>query len=218
VFDRCTETIIRQVGDIGRMVDEFSTFARMPKPVLEQANLSTIAKDAVFLVEVSRSDIQFKLEGGGMPFVGLFDPRMMGQAIGNLVKNAAEAIDSKIETLAEGNAAADYSGKITVRLYDQDGRLQLDIIDNGKGFPETDRQRLLEPYMTTRAKGTGLGLAIVKKIVEEHGGTLDLADAPSEFGIESGAMVRLTFPALTDAQSTLPLASPDMTETALERV
>lgn len=191
VFDRCTETIIRQVGDIGRMVDEFSTFARMPKPTLEKADLCAIARDALFLVEVSRSEISFKIEGDSHPVYGLFDARMMGQAIGNLIKNATEAIDGIAEKA---------DGQIIVRLSVQDETAFVDIIDNGKGFPDTDRQRLLEPYMTTREKGTGLGLAIVKKIVEDHGGGLELADAPVGLGFASGAMVRLILPVLSAEQ------------------
>ncbi|MGL4404947.1 MAG: sensor histidine kinase, partial [Notoacmeibacter sp.] len=191
VFDRCTETIIRQVGDIGRMVDEFSSFARMPKPTLEETDLCAIARDAVFLVEVSRSEIIFKIKGDEAPIFGLFDARMMGQAIGNLVKNAAEAIDGVADKI---------DGQILVRITLRDDKALVDIIDNGKGFPDTDRQRLLEPYMTTREKGTGLGLAIVKKIVEDHGGSLELADAPADTGFASGAMVRLILPVLSSRQ------------------
>ena len=191
VFDRCTETIIRQVGDIGRMVDEFSTFARMPKPTLEKADICAIAREAMFLVEVSRSEISFKIDGDSQPIYGLYDARMMGQAIGNLIKNASEAIDGLTEKT---------EGRILVRISKQDGNAFVDIIDNGKGFPDTDRQRLLEPYMTTREKGTGLGLAIVKKIVEDHGGSLELADAPARFEFVSGAMVRLVLPVISFEQ------------------
>ncbi len=199
VFDRCTETIIRQVGDIGRMVDEFSTFARMPKPTLERADLCAIARDATFLVEVSRPEIEFKIEGDAKPIYGMFDARMMGQAVGNLIKNATEAIDGIIEKPDIEKPA----GKVSVRISVEDGNAQLDIIDNGKGFPDTDRQRLLEPYMTTREKGTGLGLAIVKKIIEDHGGSLELADAPSSLGFASGAMVRMVLPVIEIEQPAL---------------
>jgi two-component system, NtrC family, nitrogen regulation sensor histidine kinase NtrY len=194
VFDRCTETIIRQVGDIGRMVDEFSSFARMPKPTLEKSDLCAIARDAMFLVEVSRPEISFKIEGDAAPIYGLFDARMMGQAIGNLIKNATEAIDGIAEKT---------DGQVLVHMSVQDDKAFVDIIDNGKGFPDTDRQRLLEPYMTTREKGTGLGLAIVKKIVEDHGGGLELADAPANLGFSSGAMVRLIVPILNVEQPAL---------------
>jgi two-component system, NtrC family, nitrogen regulation sensor histidine kinase NtrY len=194
VFDRCTETIIRQVGDIGRMVDEFSSFARMPKPTLEKSDLCAIAREAMFLVEVSRPEISFKIEGDAVPIYGLFDARMMGQAIGNLIKNATEAIDGIAEKT---------DGQVLVHMSVQDDKAFVDIIDNGKGFPDTDRQRLLEPYMTTREKGTGLGLAIVKKIVEDHGGGLELADAPANLGFANGAMVRLVVPVLSVEQPAL---------------
>ena len=189
VFDRCTETIIRQVGDIGRMVDEFSTFARMPKPKLEKADLCAIVREAMFLVEVSQPEINFKIEGDTTPIYGLYDARMMGQAVGNLIKNATEAIDGIGEKT---------NGKVVVKISVEDSNVLLDVIDNGKGFPDTDRQRLLEPYMTTREKGTGLGLAIVKKIIEDHGGSLELADAPPSLGFTSGAMVRLVLPVMTE--------------------
>lgn len=191
VFDRCTETIIRQVGDIGRMVDEFSSFARMPKPTLEKADLCAIARDALFLVEVSRPEIAFKIEGDNAPIFGMLDTRMMGQALGNLIKNATESIDGIAEKT---------NGQVIVRIAVQDDKALVDIIDNGKGFPDTDRQRLLEPYMTTREKGTGLGLAIVKKIIEDHGGSLELADAPAGLGFASGAMVRLELPVIETEQ------------------
>jgi two-component system, NtrC family, nitrogen regulation sensor histidine kinase NtrY len=199
VFDRCTETIIRQVGDIGRMVDEFSTFARMPKPTLEKADLCAIARDAMFLVEVSRPEINFKIEGDSQTVYGLFDARMMGQAVGNLIKNATEAIDG----LHEKEVDPKTKGNVFVRISLEDNNALLDVIDNGKGFPDTDRQRLLEPYMTTREKGTGLGLAIVKKIIEDHGGSLELADAPSNTGFASGAMVRLVLPVMQTEQPAL---------------
>ena len=176
------------------MVDEFSTFARMPKPTLEKADLCVIARDAMFLVEVSRSEIIFRIEGDSEPVYGLFDARMLGQAVGNLIKNATEAIDGIAEKT---------DGQILVKLSVQYGKAFLDIIDNGKGFPDTDRQRLLEPYMTTREKGTGLGLAIVKKIVEDHNGSLELADAPASLGFASGAMVRLILPVLNEEQPAL---------------
>src|SRR5690606_35855817 len=169
VFDQCTETIIRQVGDIGRMVDEFSAFARMPKPDMRIMDLRDALREASFLIEVSRQDIQFTNEFEDCELLGTFDSRMLGQAFGNVIKNASEAIDAvPKEERGEGH--------ILVRAYKSNGHLTVDIIDNGKGLPGDDRQKLLEPYMTTREKGTGLGLAIVRKIVEEHGGYLELHD------------------------------------------
>ena len=187
VFDQCTDTIIRQVGDIGRMVDEFSAFARMPKPTLEVMDLREALREASFLVEVSKAEIEFRRDFGDMPLKGRFDSRLMSQAFGNLIKNAAEAIESAERT-------DDVRGVIQIEAYCDDGWITVDIMDNGKGLPAENRQRLLEPYMTTRAKGTGLGLAIVKKIVEEHGGRIELHDAPASFYAGRGALIRVVLP------------------------
>ncbi|WP_343314188.1 PAS domain-containing sensor histidine kinase [Brucella sp. BE17] len=187
VFDQCTDTIIRQVGDIGRMVDEFSAFARMPKPEIRSMDLREALREASFLVEVSRSDIKFENDFGSQKLIGSFDSRLIGQAFGNVIKNASEAIDAlPKEDRGEGH--------ILVRSYSSEGHLSVDVIDNGKGLPGDDRQKLLEPYMTTREKGTGLGLAIVRKIVEDHGGSLELHDAPANFHGGRGAMIRMIFP------------------------
>ncbi len=193
VFDQCTDTIIRQVGDIGRMVDEFSAFARMPKPVMAVKDLREVVREASFLVEVSRSEISFERQMPGEPMPVLLDDRLAGQAIGNVIKNAAEAIDAR---LAEGTRS-DEAGHVLVRASraGQGQAYRIDIIDNGKGLPKTNRNKLLEPYMTTREKGTGLGLAIVRKIMEDHGGFLELHDAPEDFHGGTGAMIRLVFPA-----------------------
>ncbi|KAA9367876.1 sensor histidine kinase NtrY-like [Ochrobactrum quorumnocens] len=187
VFDQCTETIIRQVGDIGRMVDEFSAFARMPKPEMRAMDLREALREASFLIEVSRQDIHFNHEYGSEKLIGSFDSRLLGQAFGNVIKNASEAIDA-VSKEERGD------GYILVRSQKLDGHLVVDVIDNGKGLPGDDRQKLLEPYMTTREKGTGLGLAIVRKIVEEHGGHLELHDAPADFHGGRGAMIRMIFP------------------------
>jgi len=194
VFDRCTETIIRQVGGIGRMVDEFSSFARMPKPNPEIMDMREPLKDAVFLIEVSRSDISFERELSDKPLIGSFDGRLIGQAFGNVTKNAGEAIEAyREETEAAGNIPD--KGHIKIRAEQKGDKIILDIIDNGKGLPKKERQKLLEPYMTMREKGTGLGLAIVRKIVEEHNGQMELLDAPPDFYGGRGAMVRMIFPA-----------------------
>ncbi|NDV88165.1 HAMP domain-containing protein [Aurantimonas aggregata] len=182
VFDRCIETIIRQVSDIGRMVDEFSTFARMPKPRMETIDLREALREAVFMREMGEHGIEFTAEIPGQPMLGAYDIRLLSQAFGNLVKNAVEAL--------EGTGTTD--GRITIRAEAGTDRHRIDIIDNGRGFPTEDRDRLLEPYMTTREKGTGLGLAIVRKIIEDHGGTIALDDAPDQ---PHGAMVRITLPA-----------------------
>ncbi len=187
VFDQCTDTIIRQVGDIGRMVDEFSAFARMPKPEMRPMDLREALREASFLIEVSRHDIHFENDFGPDKLIGSFDSRLIGQAFGNVIKNASEAIDA---------VAKEDRGEGYIRIHSrrEDGQIVIDVIDNGKGLPGDDRQKLLEPYMTTREKGTGLGLAIVRKIVEDHGGHLELHDAPADFHGGRGAMIRMVFP------------------------
>ncbi|MCK0197797.1 PAS domain-containing sensor histidine kinase [Ancylobacter sp. 6x-1] len=187
VFDQCTDTIIRQVGDIGRMVDEFSSFARMPKPVAEQQDLAETVRQVVFLMRVGNPDVKLDCELPDAPVEARFDRRLISQALTNIIKNATEAIGAvppeemtapaqiRVRLRAEGKAG-------------QGGTATIDVIDNGKGLPVENRARLLEPYVTTREKGTGLGLAIVGKIMEEHGGGIELDDAPEG----RGAWVRLT--------------------------
>jgi len=187
IFDQCTETIIRQVGDIGRMVDEFSAFARMPKPDMQAIDLREPLREASFLIEVSRADIAFTRDFGAEPLTGTFDARLLSQAFGNLIKNAAESIEA-VEREGGGD------GAILIRAARSGRDIVVDVIDNGKGLPRENRQRLLEPYTTTREKGTGLGLAIVKKIVEDHGGRLELHDAPADFHGGRGAMIRIVLP------------------------
>ena len=145
---------------------------------------------ASFLIEVSRSDIAFERDFGPEPLMGTFDSRLMAQAFGNVVKNAAEAIEA-----AEREDRR--PGAVRIQAVRQGDTIRVDVVDNGKGLPRDNRQRLLEPYMTTREKGTGLGLAIVQKIVEDHGGTLELHDAPSDFHEGRGAMITIILPAAT---------------------
>ena len=197
VFDQCTDTIIRQVGDIGRMVDEFSAFARMPKPIPVRMDIRQPVKEAAFLIEVSRPEIRIEKQLPAEPVYGMFDNRMMGQAFGNLIKNATEAIEGRDPD------RSNEPGHVLIEVKSTGDKLTVDIMDNGKGLPRENRQRLLEPYMTTREKGTGLGLAIVRKIVEEHHGTLSLIDAPVTFHAGVGACVHLEFPAADAADDTL---------------
>ncbi len=186
VFDRCTETIIRQVGDIGRMVDEFSSFARMPAPRFSMENPAEMLREAVFAQRVAMPDIGVELVEPLPSVVLQCDGRMVGQALANILKNAGEAVGAKRarDPVAEGALG------IIARLDIDDGRAIFTMEDDGVGLPAKDRDRLTEPYVTTREKGTGLGLAIVKRICEDHGGELRLADAETL----SGARVGLIFP------------------------
>ncbi len=194
VFDQCTDTIVRQVSDIGRMVDEFSSFARMPKPTMVSGNLAEYVKEAVFLQKVSNPDIRFETDFGDQPIAGMFDPRLMTQVFTNIIKNATEAIEA-VPAEERGN------GLITINGRKNSRQLIIDIIDNGKGLPPENRQRLLEPYMTTRDKGTGLGLAIVGKILEDHGGRIELHDAPDS---ARGAMMRIILPNTETKEESTP--------------
>jgi two-component system nitrogen regulation sensor histidine kinase NtrY len=193
VFDRCTETIIRQVGDIGRMVDEFSSFARMPAPRFTRENPAEMLREAVFAQRVAAADIGVELVEPLPDVVLQCDGRMVGQALANILKNAGEAVAAKrmlapVPTGANG---------IIARLTVEGGIATFAIEDDGVGLPAKDRDRLTEPYVTTREKGTGLGLAIVKRICEDHGGELKLADAETL----SGARVCLTFPLTQDSKA-----------------
>jgi two-component system, NtrC family, nitrogen regulation sensor histidine kinase NtrY len=183
-FDRCTDTIIRQVGDIGRMVDEFSAFARMPAPQFAECDPAELLRQAVFAQRVASPDIVVEMDEPAPQTQLVCDNRMIGQALTNVLKNAAEAIQG---LRAKGG---DVKGHIHARLVEDEGHITFEIEDNGPGLPAKDRDRLTEPYVTTREKGTGLGLAIVKRIAEDHGGELILQDAASG----SGARVVLKFP------------------------
>ena len=182
IFDRCTDTIVRQVGDIGRMVDEFSSFARMPAPKFAEASATELIRAAVFAQRVASPDIDVVLEEPAPEETVVCDGRMLSQALTNILKNAAEAIAAR---------AAGPRGRISARLLSDEHGVAFEIEDNGVGLPTKDRERLTEPYVTTREKGTGLGLAIVKRIMEDHGGELGLTDAASG----QGAKVILRLPA-----------------------
>ena len=184
-FTICTDTIIRHVGDIGRMIDEFSSFARMPTPVLKPENLVEIVHRAVFLQRTAHPEIVFEPVFPASPVVVNCDARLVGQALINIVKNAIESIETR---RAEDSSSP--AGCIRVSVLEEDGQAAVIIEDNGKGFPQHGREQLTEPYVTTRTKGTGLGLAIVKKIMEDHHGELALEDGDTE-----GARVSLHFAA-----------------------
>jgi two-component system, NtrC family, nitrogen regulation sensor histidine kinase NtrY len=195
-FRICTDTIVRHVEDIGRMVDEFSSFARMPAPVLKPEDLTAIVERAVFLERTAHSDIGFALNFATRPVTVRCDSRLTSQAVINIVKNAVEAIEARIV-----NTGPNPPGRIAVSVEETEGRAIVTVEDNGKGLPKRGRERLAEPYVTTRAKGTGLGLAIVKKIMEDHQGELLLDDAEA-----GGARVRLVF--LTEAHGAVRVARP----------
>ena len=184
-FERLTGTIVRQVGDLRRMVDEFSNFARMPKPIFRLENVHDIARQSLFLHEVAHPGIGFTLTPPQGEFRMVCDRRQLGQALSNVVKNAVEAIEAR-KSRGEHNLAGD---KVDLKIREDDGHLIIDVTDTGVGLPE-DRERLTEPYMTTRVRGTGLGLAIVKKIVEEHLGEIAFLDRPG-----GGTHVRIAFDA-----------------------
>jgi len=189
-FDRCVETIVRQVSDIGRMVDEFSAFARMPSPVMELADLREIARSAVFAQRVSSPSIRIPMQIPDDPVLIECDIRLAGQALANILKNAAESVSARIE-----QSASKSDGTIAVSVRQDRDFAILEVRDDGLGWPVNDRARLTEPYMTTREKGTGLGLAIVRRVMEDHGGRLELDDPPPG---ETGAVVRLAFPLLSN--------------------
>jgi two-component system nitrogen regulation sensor histidine kinase NtrY len=182
-FARLTDTIVRQVGDLRRMVDEFSSFARMPKPVFERANVHDVARAALFLHEVAHPGLSFSLAPPTGPFWMVCDRRQLGQALTNIVKNAVEAIEAR---RIRGEQSSD-GDRVNLHIRRDAEQLVIDITDTGVGLPE-ERERLTEPYMTTRVRGTGLGLAIVKKIVEEHLGEIAFLDRPG-----GGTHVRIAF-------------------------
>jgi two-component system nitrogen regulation sensor histidine kinase NtrY len=193
VFSKCTDTIIRQVGDIGRMVDEFSAFARLPAPVFRVENLTELVRQGVFLQQVAHADIDYAIDLPEAPLELLCDGRQVAQALTNVLQNAAQAIEAREAAAGEAPLAR---GRIAVAVRSRgDGTLAVEVVDNGRGLPAELRDRLTEPYITTRSKGTGLGLAIVKKIMEEHGGQLVLEDGPEPAaGAARGARIRLLFP------------------------
>jgi two-component system, NtrC family, nitrogen regulation sensor histidine kinase NtrY len=188
VFQQCTDTIVRQVDDIKRMVDEFSRFARMPKPVLTAEDVADTVRQVVFLQRVGNADIAIDLEIAEDPMPAHFDRRLISQALTNIIKNATEAI-------AAVPAGELGRGRIRVWAGREGDDIVIDVIDNGIGLPKENRNRLLEPYVTTRDKGTGLGLAIVGRILEEHGGRIELRDAADKIPGQRGAWMRLRFAA-----------------------
>ena len=190
VFQQCTDTIVRQVDDIKRMVDEFSRFARTPKPVMTAEDVADTVRQVVFLQRVANADMDIELEIAQEPMPANFDRRLISQALTNIIKNATEAI-SAVSPSELGR------GRIRIWAGREGNDIVIDVIDNGIGLPKENRSRLLEPYVTTREKGTGLGLAIVGRILEEHGGRIELGDAADKIPGQRGAWLRLRFAAET---------------------
>ncbi|WP_207478775.1 sensor histidine kinase NtrY-like [Arenibaculum pallidiluteum] len=191
-FQTCTDTIVRQVGDIGRMVDEFSAFARMPSPVMSPQNLNELARQAVFLQSSAHPEVRYECELPKGPLTVPCDGRQISQALINLLQNAYDAIEGRPPP---PDGAEPPQGWIRVSIAERGDEVEIAVEDNGRGLPVEERDRLTEPYVTTRTKGTGLGLAIVKKIMEDHGGVLALADRP-----EGGARVNLVIPRTRPAE------------------
>ncbi|MCC0074006.1 MAG: PAS domain-containing sensor histidine kinase [Rhodobacter sp.] len=188
-----TDVIVRQTNDLRRIVDEFSKFARMPEPDRRPTDLVQVVRDATTLQEAGQEKVRFDVRLPDSPLMVDIDATMISQALTNLLKNAGEAIEGFEET---GDAPDGFQARIAVAMDIDNDRATITIADNGIGLPE-DRARLFEPYVTTREKGTGLGLPIVKKIIEEHGGTLQLRDAPVMAGCtHAGALAEIRLPIL----------------------
>jgi two-component system nitrogen regulation sensor histidine kinase NtrY len=205
-----TDVIVRQTGDLRRIVDEFSKFARMPEPEPRPEDLVALLQGAVLLQEAGQPGVRFVTELPKHEMPADLDATMIGQALLNLIKNAGEAIES----LQEKGAPEGHAPQIRITAQTEDGEGVIRIMDNGIGLPE-DRARLVEPYVTTRDKGTGLGLPIVKKIIEEHGGALTLEDAPAfEPGAHPGAMAVVRLP--LRLQEGLPPETPILKEEEVE--
>lgn len=197
IFDSCTETILRQVSDIGRMVEEFSSFARMPKPTLSPFDLGELVQNIAFAQRLASPTVAINASTPNASITMTGDERLLGQALTNIVKNARESVERHI------NSGEVKTGSVSITIEYDDERALLIVRDTGEGFPVEERNRLLEPYVTTRETGVGLGLAIVTRIVEDHGGEIMLGD--NEQG-DSGARVDITLP-LTHTQDEEDLES-----------
>jgi two-component system nitrogen regulation sensor histidine kinase NtrY len=205
IFEQCTDTIVRQVDDIRRMVDEFARFARMPKPVIEGEDVADTVRQAVFLMKVAHPELDIEAEIKQDPLHAQFDRRLISQALTNIIKNATEAIEQvPPQELGKDNG----KGRIDVIAARENDDIVIDVIDNGIGLPKVARQRLLEPYVTTREKGTGLGLAIVGRVLEDHGGKIELKDAADFREGQRGAWMRLRFAVTGHSKSKIEAQEP----------
>ncbi len=193
-FIQCADTIVRHVGDIGRMVDEFSAFARMPLPVIRPEDIGRVAREALVLQRGAHPDIEWTTDIPERGPVAPCDRRLLGQALTNLLQNAADAVSMRPVHATATDSEAPH-GHISVSVTSLDGIVRIAVTDDGVGLPAQDRARLTEPYVTHKPKGTGLGLAIVKKIMEDHGGSVTLDDRGGHSSGGSGAVVTLSLPA-----------------------
>lgn len=190
-LEQMTDVIVRQTGDLRRIVDEFSKFARMPEPDRKRHDLVAIVRDAVVLQRAGQPEVEIAADLPSDELRVEVDATMISQALTNLIKNAGEAIETLYK---KGQVPEGHQRRIEVAVTTGPAGARITIADNGIGLP-ADRARLFEPYVTTRDEGTGLGLPIVKKIIEEHGGTLTLDDAAPFAGhTHSGAMAVVTLP------------------------
>ncbi len=194
-FEQCTDTIVRQVKDIGRMVDEFSAYSRTPEPRIAPADIGEVVRSAAFSERLRHPDIKLDILLPEAPVVTECDDRLIAQAVVNLLKNAAESIETR-----RGRDGEPKEGRISLKVSREESQVEISVTDNGVGFPALGRARLVEPYMTTREKGTGLGLAIVKRVVEDHGGSLVLEDAPQP---GPGAQVKIVLPLIRSNEAAL---------------
>ncbi|MEM7740881.1 MAG: ATP-binding protein [Pseudomonadota bacterium] len=197
IFDQCTSTIIKHVGDIGRMVTEFSSFARMPEPIMAEFDLRELAREAMFPFTVAHPDITFISTMPTDDIIVHCDGRLIAQALTNLIKNAAEAI---------AEAPTSLSGRVEIEVMAEALGSRVEIRDNGKGLPAALKHRLTEPYMTTREKGTGLGLAIVRKAIEDHDGSFDIRDRRDGGAVASLFLPNLQSSAVLGETSLRPVA------------
>jgi two-component system nitrogen regulation sensor histidine kinase NtrY len=209
-FRACTDTIVRQVGDIGRMVDEFSAFARMPQPVMKPEDLAQVAREALVLQQSAHHEISYATDLAPLPDRVPCDRRLLGQALTNLLQNASDAIAARAAAEAEaGQPPASPTGHIRIILRVEGEQVTLAVEDDGAGLPDgEERGRLTEPYVTHKAKGTGLGLAIVKKIMEDHGGRLLLEDRPDGPGARAVLILPARAPAAAET-ATAAAAGPE---------
>ena len=195
VFEQCTDTIVRQVGDIGRLIDEFSSFARMPAPVFRDENIVELSRRALFLQQVANVGIVYRAQLPTTPVILHCDSHQVAQVLTNLLLNSAQAIAGR--SAEPGQELL--PGEIEMRVEVSEDTIEVVVSDNGCGLPDGNRARLTEPYVSTKTKGTGLGLAIVAKVMDDHGGRVHLSDRPG-----GGALARLVFPRAATAPDAEP--------------